>query len=430
LECKYHSGQEADLICMQCGQPYCRECVKETREAHCCPDCHRASVERLAAQMGGRKEAKPVKEPKPPKEPKEPKEKKLRKPAEVPLGPTLEDLSIPPPQQPAPPPPSLSPAEKAEFWGDKPSAAPAPPPLVVPPAVTSPPPPPAAPPARPRQQRPVQAAPGKPVQPLNVEGLPPPIVPVEAPGAGGKRKSVVKRPLMSKEEREAAVMASEGFPTAPPAGRGKKEEAAPGEPVAGEEELVPKTRRVRTKQERGIKKRREPANIPVAMQVPMDYDGEVTSDPTYFKAVLFAMGVGLVLAGAYAGVAFWLHKDLGIFGWVIGFAVGLMVVLGSGRHFSWRLGVIAAAIALFWISIARIAYGMLDVRFNDILPLKLGIWQLFTDSFNNFGKQFASLWLLFFIITGLVAFLVAFRPPPIKLQLAGTETGRVARKSA
>jgi hypothetical protein len=170
--------------------------------------------------------------------------------------------------------------------------------------------------------------------------------------------------------------------------------------------------------------------MPVAMQVPMDYDGEVTSDPSYLKAVLFGLGVGLVLAAAYAGLAFWIHKDLGIFGWVIGFAVGIMVVLGSGRHYNWKLGLIAAAISLFWVSAARIGYGMLDVRFNDILPLKLGIWPLFRESLSTFGSQFVTLWLLFFIITGVVAFLVAFRPPPIRLQFAGTDAGRVARKGA
>lgn len=256
--------------------------------------------------------------------------------------------------------------------------------------------------------------PPKPVEPMHVEGLPPPIVPVERPAAPGASKPVVKRAILSKEDREKAVMAAEGFPLGAPAAEG--------------EELVPSSRRERRVRER--RRRKEPANLPVAMQVPMDYDGEVTTDPSYLKAILYGMGVGLVLAAAYAGLAFWIHKDIGIFGWVIGFAVGLMIVLGSGRHFSWKLGLIAAAISLFWVSAARIAYGMLDVRFNDILPLKLGIWTLFRDSLTTYWTQFATLWLLFFIITGLVAFLVAFRPPPIKLQFAGPDTGRVARRGA
>ena len=429
MECKYHSGQEADLICLECGQPYCRECVKETRDANTCPDCHRASVERLAAQMGGRKEPKPVKvkEPKPPKEPKAPKEKKLRKPAEVPLGPTLADLSIPPPVQPAPPPPSLTPAEKAEFWGDKPSAVPLTPPTVVPPVSAPPPPPPPAPPVRAKQQSPAQAPPARPAEPLHVEGLPPPIVPVGKPASGATRKPVVKRPVMSKEEREAAVMAAEGFPTAV----GKKtEDVAPAVPGAEEEELVPTTRRRRSQEERRIKRRREPTNLPVAMQVPMDYDGEVTTDPRYLRAILWSLGVGLILAGAYAGITFWMHKDYGIFAVIIGFAVGLAMVFGSGRHFSWKLGLIAAAISLFWVSVARVAYGMLDVRFNDILPLKLGIWTLFKDSLTSFAHQFGTLWLLFFILTAAAAFLISFRPWPVRLQLAGTESAHAAHKSA
>jgi len=231
---------------------------------------------------------------------------------------------------------------------------------------------------------------------------------------------------MSTEDREAAVMASEGFPTAPAAVRPRKEEAAPAEVVAEEEVFIPTTR----KHERRIRRRREPTSVPVAMQVPMDYDGETTSDARYGRAVLYAMVVGLILAAAYAGLAYWLHQDRGLFGWVIGFAVGIAVVFGSGRHFSWKLGLIAAGIALFWICIARIGFGMLDVKFNGIMHLPIGYWQLFKDSSTSLGKQFGTIWLLFFLISGAVAFLVSFRPWPIKLQVSGVETGRVARKSA
>jgi len=438
LECKYHSGQEADLVCMQCGQPYCRECVKETRESHCCPDCHRASVERLAAQMGGRKEPKPVKvkEPKPPKvkEPKVAKEKppkddkKLRKPAEVLLPPTMSDLKPPAPPV-APPASSLTPDEKAAFWGDsqKPAApqAAAQAPGAVPQAPSKAP----------------AGAPGRPDELMRVEGLPPPLPkaqqasPVGAPlgPPPSKGEPVKKRPIPTPEAREQAVMTAEGFPT----GGRKSKKAAAAEAAedvaavtvaaaAGEDVLgIPRSRR-----ERKRAHRIDTANLPVAMQVPEDYDGEVTTKPTYFKAILLAMGVGLVGAGAYAGIAWWLHKDLGIFGWVLGFGVGVAISFGSGRHYSWKLGLIAAAISMFWVSVGRIGYYMLDVRFNNILPLKLGIWPLFRESLTTYGNQFLSLWLLFFIMSGAVAFLVAFRPPPIKLQLSGEPQRRVAGKGA
>jgi len=446
LECKWHSGTEADLVCLECGQPYCRECVKETREAHYCPDCHHKSVERLAAQMGGRKE---VKEPKPPKvkEPKvakekPPKEKKedkrLRKPAEVPLPPTLDDLAAPRPPAPEPPPPSsLSPEEKAAFWGDtKPAADDKVEPFVMteaPPTV-APQAPPAAPPVAP-PSKPAAAPPAaKPAQPMHVQGMPPPLSkadkPVAAAPLGGLPDApppgppVKKRPILSKEAREEAVMTAEGFPSS------RKERKARGAAVAdgAEEELVPQSR---IEHRRLARKESRAANLPVAMQVPEDYDGEVTNDPSYIKAALIGMGIGLVGAAAYAGLAWWIHKDLGIIGWVVGFGVGLGVVLGSGRHYSWKLGLMAALIAMFWVSAARIGYSMLDVKWNGIITLPIGTWQLFRESLTTFWNNFLSWWLAFFLISGAVAFLVAFRPPPVKLQLSSGETQRrVAGKGA
>jgi hypothetical protein len=279
---------------------------------------------------------------------------------------------------------------------------------------------------------------------MRVEGMPPPLAqprkaaapgaPLSAPPSGGE--PVKKRPLPKPEDREQAVMTAEGFPTADRKGRkakapsaAKAEVAAGAAAVAvgaGEDALeVPRRRRDRKRQSRI-----DTANLPVAMQVPEDYDGEVTTNPTYFKAILLALGVGLVGAGAYAGIAWWLHKDLGIFGWVLGFAVGVAIAFGSGRHYSWKLGLIAAGIAMFWVSVGRIGYFMLDVRFNNILPLKLSIWHLFTESLTTYGNQFLSLWLAFFLITGVVAFLVAFRPPPVRLQVSSPAQRRVAGKGA
>ncbi len=163
----------------------------------------------------------------------------------------------------------------------------------------------------------------------------------------------------------------------------------------------------------------------------MNYDGEVTRNPSYIKGVLWGLLAGVLSGAAYAGLAWWLHSDRGIFGWVIGFAVGVAVAFGSGRHFNWKLGLIAAAIAMFFVSAGRIVYFMMDVRFNSVIPLKLGIGTLFNEALSSYGRNFLSLWLVFFLIAGLVAFVIAFRPPPIRLQISSTPPARrPARRGA
>ncbi|MHB8896636.1 MAG: RING finger protein [Candidatus Geothermincolia bacterium] len=427
MDCKWHSGTEADLVCLKCGQSYCRECVIETREAHYCPDCHRESVERLAVQMGGRKEVKPpkVKEPKAPriKEPKPLKEKpeKLRKPSRKPMGPTLDDLAVPPPVPVERPAPSMTPEEKAAFWGDgerHDDVAPFTP-------------------VEPAPKKPATTEVRRSTGPVSVKGMPPPLQsakkgpestqPAAPLGPAPGTPAVKKRPIPTREAREAAIMTAEGFPTGEAAGKGgrKAAQATVGAQSAEDDiAAVAGTFAVKSRIVRMREKRRSSraANLPVAMQIPDDYDGEVTTRPSYLKAVLYAMLVGLVTAAAFSALAWLVHKDLGIFGWVIGFGVGFAVAFGSGRHFSWKLGLIAAAIALFWVSVERIGYFMLDVRFNKILPIKLGIWPLFRESLTTYLHSFWSLWLLFFVISGLIAFIVAFRPPPIKLQLSGEKS--------
>lgn len=430
MECRNHPGQEADLVCIECNGPFCRECVIETRESHHCPDCHKKNVERFAAQLSPQKDEKPpkVKEQKPPKEKKE--GKKLRKPAEAPLPPGLDDLA-PAPPTPAPPEPSLSPEEKAAFWGDALEPAPESPALPVL-EITAEPPAPAQPvleersiprPEAPPPARPVPIAKPQAPQPPpdRIVGLPPPIS--DAPPARKAGKSV-KRPLLSKKEREQAVMAAEGFPDGARAEIRAVDDAGDG---------TDSPRRSGKRAKRAKRATRVP-DLPVAMQVPEEYEGELTSDPTYFKAVLFGLLAGMAGAAAYAGVAWWLKKDMGIFSWVIGFGVGLVVVLGSGRHFNWKLGLIAAVIAMFWVSAARIAYFMLDVRFNKIFPMKLGTWPLFRNSWQMFSSrsELLSIWLAFFLIAGAVAFFVAFRPPPVRFELnqAPGASKRVAGRKA
>lgn len=463
MDCKWHSGTEADLVCLKCGQAYCRECVKETREAHYCPDCHRASVERLAAQMGGRKEPKPtkvkapkpprVKEPKPPKPPKE--DKRLRKPAERVIGPTLDDLAAPPPPPEEVPEPSLSPEERAAFWEDSGVDEKVAPFTASAPERTSPQAPPATPPtaeaelhiAPPLEEAPVtEGPPARPVSrpraPSSAQAevlsppaasAPDPAVPAPPLGPPPGSAPVKKRPVPSREEREAAVMAAEGFPTGgskrTPGRRAAAAEAGARAVHAvpdGAEAIVPPGRLERLLERRRGKRT---ANLPVAMQIPDDYDGELTGEASYLKAIGLGFAVGILFAAAFAALAWLVHKDLGIFGWMIGFSVGVAVAFGSGRHFSWRLGLIAAGITLVCVSLQRISYFMLDVRFNKILPLKLGIWPLFRESFNTYLHSFWTLWLVFFLLSGLVAFLVSFRPPPVKLQISegrGAPRGRVA----
>lgn len=391
MECKWHAGQEAEFTCMKCGQNFCRQCVQETRESHYCPDCHKAEVERFATQLGPRepkvkakkeKARGPAARKEQKKEKKEEKKKKqLRKPAERPVD-VVKKEAVAPPAPPPPPSPSVSPEEKKEFWGGI------------------------------EQPRRAVRRTREPAEPVHVEGLPPPAV-----GAGEEEPGPLtvpegkKRRILSDEARQEAVLVSEGFPS------------GPGEAEQGEE---PATAR---RGKRAARKARRPSGEErVAMQVPMDYDGEVTASPSYIKALLWALLAGLIGAAAYAALAWWLHSDRGIFGWVIGFAVGVAVALGSGRHFNWQLGIMAAAIAMFFVSAGRIAYFMMDVRFNSVFPMPLPFGTLFNESLEMYYHEFISVWLIFFIIAGVVAFIITFRPPPIRLQIAGG--GPPARRPA
>lgn len=374
----------ASCTCMKCGQRFCRECVKKARTSHYCPDCQKAEIDRLASQICGEK-ARPKKEP-------VAREKKLKKPVEKPVGPPV------PVSRPAAPPepevePSVSPEEKAAFWGGK------------------------------KQPRRAARRLGRETAaPLKTEGLPPPMQapPVSggaahAPQVPEKVPPVVpetkKRRLMPEAERRESVMAQEGFPMAEEA----EEEAAPRKVKS------PRVKRVR-------RPRRE---APVAMQMPDEYDGELTPEPSYLKAVLWALLAGAIGAGAYAGFAWWRHREFGIFGWVIGAAVGLAVVFGSGRHFSWQLGLVAAAIAMFFVSAGRILVYMMSIWFPDVIKLPVPTMENFNQAINQYVRQFPTTWLVFLLVAGLVAFLLSFRPWPIKLQASGEAgSGRVAKRRA
>jgi hypothetical protein len=189
----------------------------------------------------------------------------------------------------------------------------------------------------------------------------------------------------------------------------------PEEPEVKDEYAPRLVRKPRTKE----KKERRPAASVVSIQVPEEYEGEVTAYPSYWKAVLYGLLAGVLLAGAYATFEWWRHSGRWIFGWIIGFVVGIVVVLASGRHFSWKLGLISTGIAWFSLMLGQVGFSMLDVRFNKIIPLKLPFFTLLNDALGQLGRSLLSWWLIMFFITGLVAFLVSFRPWPIRLQLSG-----------
>jgi hypothetical protein len=215
-----------------------------------------------------------------------------------------------------------------------------------------------------------------------------------------------KKRIVPEGVREKAVMTAEGFPTT----------------EAAESEESPRRERASHK---------VPGAGVMAMQVPEDYDGETTSAPRYLKAVLVAFGLSIVLAGAYAGFEWWRHSGRWIFGWFIGFIIGVVVVLASGRHFNWKLGLIATGFAWFSLCLGQLTFSILDVRFNEILPIKLGFFSLLDNGVRTLGSSFLTMWVVLFVITGAVAFLVSFRPWPIRLQLQGPPAPRkVARRGA
>lgn len=404
MECKWHEGEEADLTCMNCGQHFCRECVKETRESHYCPDCHRAELERFASQLGVRepaaKEKKPKRKARKEKLKEEPEEeeteavipekkekKTLRRPRErvVRKPPSEEKKKVPPP------PDALTEEERAAFWEEEEPLEP----------------------VKRRKEK-------KPAPVMRVEGLPPPAAEIEEEVAGEEESPLLvpekdKKRVAPKKDREKAVLTAEGFPT-----------GGAGEEEATEEEAA-ESRRGRHTARRG--RQAGAAAGMVAMQMPDEYDGELTASPSYLKAVLFGILAGALGAGAYAGIAFWRHNEYGIVGWLIGVAVGITVWYASGRHFNWKLGLIAAGIAFFFISAGRILLYMLTVWFPEIEIFNIPFIKNFNNALTQFWRQLPTVWLVYFFIAGGTAFLLTFRPWPIRFKSSRRAASReVARR--
>lgn len=412
MECSWHPGQEADVLCLKCGRQFCRQCVMESKSSQYCPDCYKTEVARFATQLTPKeKKEKAAKEKAAAK-----KEKKMKKPVKQPKGPPpVREAAPPPPAQPTPPTP-----EKQEFWGDveKPRKAAR---------------------ARDRKQPPPQRVEGFPPPPADIKP-PPGIPPAGSRPPGAERvkppqgmpkaeprivRETEKRRILPPDVRQKAVLTSEGFPIEPGEGVQEEEAAAPVRKKA-------KAKAPKRRAPRGRGARRPRVESPVALQIPDDYEGELTPEPSYMKAVLWSLLVGVIGMGAYAAVAWWRHREFGFIGWLIGVAIGITVVFASGRHFSWKLGLLAAGLSMFFISAGRILVYMLDVWFPSILKLPISHMDNFTHALGQYGRQFFTVsWLVFFLVTGLVAFLLSFRPWPLKLQPSESSTGRrVARKRA
>ena len=361
MECKSHAGVEAGITCQECGRGFCRECVKETGDSLYCPECHAATVDRLAIQMGVGRES-------PRKAPKARKAAAVKKKA----GRRDAKAAIPGLEEPAGPPRVLMPE-------DEPEAA---------------------------------VSPG--IEPAPESG---------EPAAGKeKRERPERKPLRKQAVRTVAPAAPAGAETPPP---------APGSMSPGEKdefwggEEAPKKRRLRS------------AAKVLSMQVPGEYEGELTAEPAYLKAVLWALLAGAVTGGLYGTVAWLRPRGVpGIFGWFIGFAVGVTVVFASGRHFNWKLGLIAAGVALAFLCLGFVLSNVLKFWFPrnvlDLIIKTQSAWEKLRLSFTNLKDQFPSnWWWAIFAITGATAFLVSFRPWPFKLNAGGSKaTGEAGPRPA
>lgn len=406
MDCQWHQDNQTAFICMKCGREFCRACLVETNNMHYCPDCNREQVERLASQMRARTE-KPVAGR---------GGQKRRKGERTTVFPAGVPRAAPGPESSAPPAPGPV-VDREETW-------------IVPevPAVLSP------------TQAAGSAACAAPD--ISPEPGPAPEAGPEPGEARGSRRTKPKK-LRAPRARRSTLAAPEQSVTEPAESLLSPEERAAfwGEskaggvtraeplPAAGEpagDEYAP---RMAGAASRGRRRKRGGVSSPVAMQTPDEYGGELTASPAYLKAVLFGLLAGLLLAAGYAGFEWWKHSGRWIFGWVLGFGVGLVVVLASGRHFNWKLGLVSAAIAWASLALGQLAFAMLDVRYNSILPIKLPFMTLLEQASRELLKAFASPWAVMFAITGLVAFLMSFRPWPVRLQLSGRpEAGGLARR--
>lgn len=325
----------------------------ETRDTNYCPECHRLELEKIAARMVVREKPKKENASGVKEEAKKKVEKKaLRKPIEKPSG-TVPVVKETKPMESVP----EKSLEADMFWGDLEGG-------------------------RRRARRSAKEHP----QAAIVGETPmkaPPVIPESE-----------KRRAVPVDMREKAVLTAEGFPT-----------TQPFEGVEARRKHAPR------------KKRRIPGEGIVSMQMPDEYDGEITPEPSYLKSVLYGALAGALCSGAYAGIAWWTHKEYGITGWALGIVVGVAVVLGSGRHFNFVLGGIALGLSMIFVSAGRILMYMLTVWFPAIRIINIPTIENFKNALETFVHEFPTKdWLIVFSIAAAVAFLISFRPWPIRVQ--------------
>ena len=90
----------------------------------------------------------------------------------------------------------------------------------------------------------------------------------------------------------------------------------------------------------------------------------------------------------------------------------------------------AAGLALFFISVGRILLYMLTGWFPDIEIFNIPLVDNFKNAIEQFGRQFTGWWLVFFLIAGATAFLLSFRPWPVRLQVSGQKDSRAVDRRA
>lgn len=404
MECKTHAGVEADVTCQECGRGFCRECVKETGDSLCCPDCHDAAVARMATQMKvGRGRAKKPGRARDWKVPEERKAGAKKSRAER----KSDKAAIP----------GLGETEAA--------------PRVLLPEV---------------EAEGAVAVSTREADVAGLEDVPADAVPADLGGAAKpekkpetgrqKKEKAPRKPLRRPAGKPAAGAPLETGPAGATVvsgpGPGSAEKPGPGE-TAAEPDSVPGSSKVKEEfwdgEEAPRRRHLRSAAKVVSMRVPEEYEGELTLEPSYLKAVLWALLAGAVTAGMYGTVAWLRPKGVpGIFGWFIGFAVGITVVVASGRHFSWKLGLVAAGVALAFLCIGSVLSKMLMYWFprNDVYDLIASTQSMFgwfKQSLIDLKDQFlTSWWWLVFAITGATAFLVSFRPWPFRLNATGSKT--------
>lgn len=392
MECKSHPGEQATLTCLECGVSFCTDCVKETGDTQYCPACHRVAVDRLAIQMGVKE--KPSREDRTKADTgKERKRKASRRRSRVKGLEGLEEEM-----------PALS---VIVGDGGETSAVPT---SDEKPDVTE-----------------VQGARST-LDEAEAEAM------LTLEVAGPAEAVDADEDLVTAPEAAGAMPEGKQGRVKPAARRLRrprvKHELVPRS-VAADSSATPEPVLPVNKDEfweeteaPGKRRLRRAAGM-ISMQLPDEYDGELTSEPSYLKAVLWALLVGALGAGLYGTVA-WLKPSgvSGVFGWFIGFAVGIAVVLASGRHFNWKLGLIAAAVAVVFIGLGYVFSNILRFWFPrnaiEMLLRPPAALDRLRFSFTNLKDQFLeNWWWVVVAITGATAFLMSFRPWPLKMKAGG-----------